>query len=141
MWPSNCATDATQTKVYVAQVSLVVLAPWILLGGSLADCRWPGPRLTLHPCRGGDCATSSSSFSAMLPISVFMMLLLVQLRHYTVSHVGYFTRRRAVLYMDSFVKDFNISFLDREQRRRRQRAQRLIDNIFTLPLYPSYSPC
>lgn len=123
--PSNRATDAARSQEYVAQVSLVVLAPWILLGDKLGN---------------STSDSTSDSFYAMVPISVFMMLLLVQLRHYTTSHVGYFTRRRAILHMDSFVKDFNISFLDREQRRRRQRVQRLIDNIFTLPLYPNYSP-
>ena len=79
--------------------------------------------------------------SGLLPLSLFTMLLLVQLRHYATSHTGFYTRHRAITAMDKFVKEFPLTKFEKDLIRKPQTA-RVIDNMLTKPLYPrNLCPC
>ena len=79
--------------------------------------------------------------SAILPLSLFTMLLLVQLRHYATSHTSFFTRHRAIMAMDKFTDEFALTKFEKDLIRKPQTA-RVIDNMLTKPLYPrSLCPC
>ena len=79
--------------------------------------------------------------SNILPLSLFTMLLLVQLRHYATSHIGFFTRQRAISTMNKFVKEFSLTKIEKDLIKKPQ-TERVIDNMLTKPLYPrNLCPC
>ena len=79
--------------------------------------------------------------SGLLPLSLFTMLLLVQLRHYATSHTGFFTRQRAIVAMDKFTAEFPLTKFEKDLIKKPQTA-RVIDNMLTKPLYPrNLCPC
>ena len=90
----------------------------------IASCR--------HLCK----ALSSSSVAAgLLPMVLFTLLLVVQLRHYSRSHVGFFTRQRAAEHTRRFISDFPLSPLERTLLREKTVEARLIHASFTVPVY------
>ena len=79
--------------------------------------------------------------SGLLPLSLFTMLLLVQLRHYATSHTDFFTRQRAIDAMDKFTAEFPLTKFEKDLIKKPQTA-RVIDNMLTKPLYPrNLCPC
>jgi len=115
--PTNIATDFDKNCLHGAHVCLVVLSAVAAID------------------------SSSKFVSGILPLSLFTMLLLVQLRHYATSHTGFFTRHRAIKAMDKFTDEFPLTKFEKDLIRRPQTA-RVIDNMLTKPLYPrSLCPC
>ena len=77
----------------------------------------------------------------MLPLSLFTMLILVQLCHYATYHTRFYTRSRAIIAINKFRHEFPLTKLERDLMRRPQ-TERVIDNMLTKPLYPrELCPC
>jgi len=115
--PTNIAMDIDKSYLHGAHVCLVVLSAVAVID------------------------SSSKFVSGILPLSLFTMLLLVQLRHYATSHTGFFTRHRAIKAMDKFTDEFALTKFEKDLIRKPQTA-RVIDNMLTKPLYPrSLCPC
>jgi len=114
---SNVGVDINQSYLHGAHVCLVVLSAVAVID------------------------SSSKYVSNLLPLSLFTMLLLVQLRHYATSHIGFFTRQRAISTMNKFVKEFSLTKIEKDLIKKPQ-TERVIDNMLTKPLYPrNLCPC
>jgi len=115
--PANIAVDINQSCLHGAHVCLVVLSAVAVIN------------------------SSSKFVSGLLPLSLFTMLLLVQLRHYATSHTGFFTRQRAISTINKFVKEFPLTKIEKDLIKKPQ-TERVIDNMLTKPLYPrNLCPC
>ena len=79
--------------------------------------------------------------SGLIPLSLLTMLILVQLRHYATSHIGFYTRQRAIAKVDKFVREFPLTKLEKDRIMKPQ-TERIINNLLTKPLYPrNLCPC
>ena len=83
-----------------------------------------------------DRATSSTEYSAMLPFFLITLLLVVQVKHYTRSHVGWFTRRRATKRVSRYIKHYPLSELEKDLLCEKKLAEKLIEGAFTANIYP-----
>ena len=70
----------------------------------------------------------------LLPISLFNMLLLVQLRHYAISHTGFYTRQRAIKRIDEFVREYPLTEYEKELMKK-PLTERVIMNMLTEPMF------
>ena len=78
----------------------------------------------------------------MLPLFLFTLLLLIQIRHYTVSHINYFTRQRAAVRVQQFIEEYAMSKLEQDIRHEKKLTSRLIEGIFSVNMYSrGLCPC
>jgi hypothetical protein len=85
---------------------------------------------------------TSPEFTVVLPLFLFTLLVVVQLRHYTVTHVGFLTRQRAALQTRRFIEDYALSPLEKDLVREKKQTARLIEATFTVNIYPrGLCPC
>jgi len=115
--PANAAVDVNQCRLHGAYVCLVVLSAV------------------------GVITSSGKVVAEVLPLSLFTMLLLVQLRHYATSHTPFFTRSRAIVAIDKFTAEFSLTKIERDMIKKPQTA-RVIDNMLTKPIFSkNLCPC
>ena len=78
----------------------------------------------------------SQIFPMMLPLYMFSMLGVVQVRHYTKTHVGWFTERKAKERMNQFTRQYSMTPLEKELANEKMLTEVVIDAVFTKSVYP-----
>ena len=80
----NTSEDSNQDIEHVSQIFLVFVSGLLSVGeGGLTDC---DRRISCES------VVVSPEFSAVLPLFLLTLMMVVQLRHYTDTHIGFFTR-------------------------------------------------
>ena len=86
-------------------------------------------------------ASTSTVYTSMLPFFLSTMLLVVQVKHYTRSHVGWYTHSRAMKRVRCYIRQFPLSELEKELVSEKKLTGRLIEGAFTASIYhrPAWS--
>ena len=79
--------------------------------------------------------TSSITYPSMLTLFLVNMLLLVQVKHYTRTHVGWYTLSRAKKRVEHFIRQYPLSELERELVNEKKLTARVIEGAFTASIY------
>lgn len=116
----NSAVGSHQGLLHVSHVFLVV-------GAALLS--------------GMGTSTSSTLYTSMLPPFLFSLLFVVQVMHYTRTHIGWFTQSRAVKKVKLYIRQFPLSELEKELLSEKKLTERLIEGAFTASIYtrPAWS--
>jgi len=120
----NSAVGSNQGLLHVSHVFLVVGAALLsALGEGLGT------------------STSSILYTGMLPPFLFSLLFVVQVMHYTRTHVGWYTHSRAVKKVKLYIRQFPLSELEKELLNEKRLTERLVEGAFTASIYtrPAWS--
>ena len=79
--------------------------------------------------------TSSITYPSMLTLFLVNMLLLVQVKHYTRTHVGWYTLSRAKRRVEHYIRQYPLSELERELVNEKKLTARVIEGAFTASIY------
>ena len=95
----------------------------------------------LGECLSNNKTTSSQAYTGLLPLFLFTLLFVVQVRHYTITHMGWFTRSRAMERVKLYIRQYPLSELEKELVNEKKLAKKLIDGAFTATIYsrPAWS--
>ena len=115
----NSAVGSNQGLLHVSHVFLVVGAALLSAMGE-----------------GLSTSTFSTLYTSMLPPFLFTLLFMVQVMHYTRTHIGWFTQSRAVKKVKLYIRQFPLSELEKELLSEKKLTERLIEGAFTASIYP-----
>lgn len=79
--------------------------------------------------------TSSIAYPSMLTLFLVTLLLLVQVKHYTRTHVGWFTLSRAKRRVEHYIRLYPLSELERDLVTEKKLTARVIEGAFTASIY------
>jgi len=85
--------------------------------------------------------TSSLTYPSMLPLFLSTLLLLVQVKHYTRTHRGWYTLTGAKRKVELYIRQYPLSELEKELVSEKKLTDRLIEGAFTVNIYnrPSWA--
>ena len=131
----HCLSVSDQILMHVSQIVLVFVSALLVVDGRGLD--YCEDRDTC-PSLVGD----SPEFADVSPMLLLTLLLVVQLRHYTMCHTGYYTRQRAVEHTRQYIQDYSLSPLEKDLLHEKTLTSRIINGIFTVDIYPrGLCPC
>ena len=86
-------------------------------------------------------STPSTLYTSMLPPFLFSLLFVVQVMHYTRSHMGWYTHSRTVKTVKLYIRQFPLSELEKELVDEKNLTERLLEGAFTTSIYtrPAWS--
>lgn len=76
-----------------------------------------------------------------VPCFIGFLLFVVQLRHYTKSHMGWFNRNRTKKQILKYVKQYPLTEIEKKLVNEKRHAARIIEGTFTATLYPRPEVC
>ena len=131
----HCMNVSDQILMHVSQIVLVFVSALLVVDGRGLDyCE----ERDACPSSVGD----SPEFAGVSPMLLLTLLLVVQLRHYTMCHTGYYTRQRAVEHTRQYIQDYSLSPLEKDLLHEKAQTSRIINGIFTVNIYPrGLCPC
>ena len=120
----NSAVGSHQGLLHVSHVFLVVGAALLSAMGE-----------------GLGTSTPSTLYTSMLPPFLFSLLFVVQVMHYTRTHMGWFTHSRTVKKVKLYIRQFPLSELEKELVDEKNLTERLLEGAFTTSIYtrPAWS--
>jgi len=85
--------------------------------------------------------TYSLTYPSFLPLLYGFLLLVVQMKHYTRTHVGWFNMPRAKKRVDSYLRQYALTELEKELVNEKKLTSRIIEGLFTVKIYgrPSWA--
>jgi len=85
--------------------------------------------------------THSLTYPSFLPLLYGFLLLVVQMKHYTRTHVGWFNMPRAKKRVDSYLRQYALTELEKELVNEKKLTSRIIEGLFTVKIYgrPSWA--
>ena len=120
----NSAVGSHQGLLHVSHVFLVVGAALLSAMGE-----------------GLGTSTPSTLYTSMLFPFLFSLLFVVQVMHYTRTHMGWFTHSRTVKKVKLYIRQFPLSELEKELVDEKNLTERLLEGAFTTSIYtrPAWS--
>jgi len=85
--------------------------------------------------------THSLTYPSFLPLLYGTLMLVVQMKHYTRTHVGWYNMPRAKKRVDQYLRQYALTELEKELVNEKKMTSRIIEGLFTVKIYsrPSWA--